>query len=87
MEKKQVRVMLLCCPRSTSTLFTKAMSMVPGSQIFMDSYYFCWDAENNLKEMGKAVDYELPGEDWRKAAEMIVGEDCSGDKVDISKLK
>ena len=87
MAEKQVRVMLICCPRSTSTLFTKAMSTVPGSQTFIDSHYFCFETENNLKGMGKPVDYNLPDEDWRKAAEMLIGEDCSGDKVDISKLK
>ena len=83
----QVRVMMLTCPRSTSTIFTKAMSTVPGSQIFMDSHYFCHEAELNLQMMGKPVDYDLPDEDWRKAAELIMGEDCSADKVDVSKLK
>ena len=87
MDQKQVRVMMLCCPRSTSTIFTKAMSMAPGAQIFYDCFVLCHDAELNLKEMGKPVDYDLPDEDWRKAGEMIVGEDCSGDRLDVSKLK
>ena len=88
MEGKQVRVMMLCCARSTSTLFTRAMTAVPGSQIFMDSYYFCYEAVNRLKQMGKSdEDDDLEDGDWLKAVEMIVGEECDFESVDINKLK
>ena len=85
---KQARVMMLCCPRSTSTLFSRAMTAVPGSQIFMDAYYCCHEADYNLKLMGKTVDDDdLQDEDWLKAAEMLVGEECKKDRIDIWKMK
>ena len=88
MAAKQVRVMMLCCPRSTSTLFTRAMTAVPGSQNFMDPYYTCYEANYNLKQMGKSVDdNDLQDEDWRKAAMMLLGEEISWDQLDINKLK
>ena len=87
MADRQARVMMIFCPRSTSMAFTKAMDTVPGSQIFMDSHDMCWEVEHSLKKMGMPVDDELPDDVWRKAAEMLVGEDCSGDRVDINKMK
>ena len=88
MAEKQVRVMLLCCPRSTSTLFVRSMSEVPGSQIFSDPYFCCGMAASNLEQLGKSVDDEdLQVEDWLKAAEMIMGEECNVSNTDINKMK
>ena len=88
MTAKQTRVLMLACPRSTSTLFTRAMTAVPGSQIFLDPFYVCYEADYNLKLMGKSVDDDdLQDEDWRKAAVMLLGEEIGWDKIDIKKMK
>ncbi|XP_071478205.1 uncharacterized protein [Diadema antillarum] len=87
---EQVRVMTWCTPRSTSSVFCKCLSFVPGIDIFFDTFYFAYEAEVDLATIGKVVDHDADnfGEDvWRKAAEMICEEDCSGDRVRLDMLK
>ena len=86
MANKQPRAILLNPPRSTSTVTMRAMAGYPNAEIYADPYYLCYDAEYNLKQMGKEVDYDGPDEDWFKAGSMIMGQDCTG-KLDVSKLK
>ena len=64
------------------------MTAVPKSQIFLDSYFPCYEAVENLKAVGKSVDDDdLEDEDWRKAAVMSLGEEIGWDNLDISKMK
>ena len=86
----QTRVMMWCTPRSTSSVFCKCMSSVPDIDIFFDTYYFAFEAEFYLKEVGTVVDHDKDdlGDDvWWKAAAMISEEDCSGDRVKLEMLK
>ncbi|XP_071481241.1 uncharacterized protein [Diadema antillarum] len=87
--RKQARVFAVCLPRSTSSIFARCMSEVPNSEVFFDAQYCCIEAEDNLHLMGKTVDHEaddIPDEDWQKALEMLVGEDCSKQDVRLLKL-
>ena len=88
--EKQVRVVLISPPRATSTIFTRCMSTVPNSQIFSSNYANCKNVVFCVESMGKVIDYQadnISDEDWRRAAEMFVGEDCSGDRLDVELLK
>lgn len=97
----QFRVLLWCTPRSTSSIITKCLSFVPGTQVFFEPYYFCYEALARLKELGKVGEEEIApevgmgmeesyggvaAEDWRLATKMISGEDC-GERVDYDKMK
>ncbi|XP_071506169.1 uncharacterized protein [Diadema antillarum] len=48
-EQDQVRVLMWCTPRSTSTVFAKCLSFVPESQIFFEPYGYCYSFLDKLR--------------------------------------
>ncbi|XP_071498919.1 uncharacterized protein [Diadema antillarum] len=57
-EQDQVRVLMWCTPRSTSTVFAKCLSFVPESQIFFEPYGYCYSFLDKLRAAGISVDLE-----------------------------
>ena len=57
-ECEQVRVMMMCPSRATSSVFCKCMTFVPDIDIFFDTIYFAVEAEVNLKAIGIVVDHD-----------------------------
>ena len=85
-DNEQARVMMWTTPRANSTVLTKCLSFVPGSQIYMEPYYYCYHALLRIRSLGRRVDPmsittydDIDDHEWMNVVEMMSpGEKCAG---------
>ncbi|XP_071498277.1 uncharacterized protein [Diadema antillarum] len=88
------RAILWMIPRSISTAFTKCMSGIPGCEVWMEPFFFCHFALNELEKLGikgKPMSYDGHEELFKTAAEALEkympGVTCFPDRLPFATVK